>query len=167
MDFVLVTATKSNSRQRAERTSEPQLVARATPPTSNAAVSAPDRPRASTPATQDVFRPQSNNAPRSLAGVDRRWSARAKVEKLGWIAIASREEPVTCTVCNVSKYGAMLEFATADAIGSPRDRQTDTFVLVWLTNRVRSEATCTVRWRSGKLIGVNFAGPVRTMVDRR
>lgn len=175
MDFVLV--TPPSSRLRKDQPAAPAQAA----PVAQVAAQAPQPPRptpsmvarpaatsaAATTAAQDVFRAADPAKPQGLAGVNRRWSPRASVEKPGWIGLANRDEPVPCTVCNASKHGAMIELATADAIGRPSDRLTDTFVLVWLNNRVRSEATCTVRWRSAKLLGVNFIGPVRTTVDRR
>lgn len=163
MDFVLASPTSSRLRSVAA----PET--RTSTPTSRPAPAARVvEPAASKPSTaQDVFQKKVEPQPRGLAGVDRRWSPRTKLGKSGWIGVAHREEPVACTVCDISKHGAMLELATIDALGRPSERHCDTFVLVWMTNRVRSEATCTVRWRSAKFIGVNFAGPVRTSVDRR
>lgn len=158
MDFVLVNPTSKRLSPEGAASSAP---VERTPPTHTPTSTAPPG------ATPDVFRSTPVSKPQGLAGVDRRWSPRTKIEKPGWIAIASRDEPVACTVSNVSKHGAMLELAAGDTLGGPGDRHSATFVLVWLTNRVRSEATCTMRWRNGRLLGINFVGPVRTMVDRR
>jgi hypothetical protein len=90
--------------------------------------------------------------------INKRWSARAPVFKPGTIGCAGRD-PVTCTVLNLSKFGALIEVEHAIA--------SDAFVLVFTNNRVRSEVNCIVRWRNGARVGVHFAGPIRTTVDAR
>ena len=75
---------------------------------------------------------------------------------------AGLETPVTCVVRDISKYGAQIE-ATSELSGP----LPDCFTLVFYNNRIRSEASCVVRWRSQGRMGVCFAGPVKTSVDRR
>lgn len=90
--------------------------------------------------------------------INKRWSERAQVIKSGTIGLDGRD-PIACVVLNLSKFGALLE--VADAMAS------DAFVLVFTNNRVRSEVSCTVRWRNGSRMGVHFVGAIRTTVDAR
>lgn len=114
---------------------------------------------------QDVFKTSASPKPSTLTGADRRWSERVGVGKAGWIGAANLEVPISCKVCNASKHGALLEID--DAHARLPDKTLAALTLVWLSNRIRSEANCTVRWRDGHRIGVSFIGPVRTMVERR
>ncbi len=118
-------------------------------------------------ANQDIFRSSPEAKPNSLSGVDRRWSQRVSIGKAGWLAAANLDGPVSCKVCNTSKHGALLELDRADAIGKLSDKPLATVTLVWLNNRIRSEANCTIRWRNRRLLGVSFIGPVRTTLERR
>jgi len=116
---------------------------------------------------QDVFKTSASPKPSTLTGTDRRWSKRVSTANAGWIGATNLEAPVSCKVCNTSKHGALLEVDDAHALGRVTDKALATLTLVWLNNRIRSEANCTVRWRNKRLVGVSFIGPVRTMVERR
>jgi PilZ domain len=93
---------------------------------------------------------------------NRRWSPRSVLDKVGSIGLQSGEAVVSCLVRDISRQGALLALADADSAALP-----DCFVLVFFNNRTRCEANCVIRWRRDGRVGVCFAGPVHTTVDRR
>jgi hypothetical protein len=132
---------------------------------------------ASAPAAPPLRRPvihqQAASPPRAMAHrqtpaampaialKNRRWSQRSVFNKTGVIGADALGQPLQCTVLDISKNGAQLE-PVSGAQALP-----ECFILVFYTNRIRSEANCVVRWRAGNKVGVCFAGPVRTCVERR
>lgn len=156
MKFILVSPPKGATRK-ADKTAASAAAAQAVP--ASVKLQSPT-------STADVFTRATTAIANTLTGANRRWTPRADLNRTGWISGSSLSEPVKCTVCNTSKHGAMLELA-ANGANSSSDAIPNLLTLVWVSGRVRSEANCTVRWRSRTIIGVNFIGPVRTSLDRR
>lgn len=166
MDFVLVKPPSTRFR-RENPVARDAAVINPTKPAPQPAAAFDTASIAAMKAAQDVFGLGAAATTTGLTGVNRRWSERALVNKQGWISVPNRDDPLGCIVRNSSKHGALIELPDVEALARPSDKVTDTFTLVWLSNRVRSEANCTVRWRSKKLVGINFVGPIRTTLDRR
>jgi hypothetical protein len=79
---------------------------------------------------------------------DRRGGRRARTLKGGRIVFNGGYSSFECTIRNLSDSGALLKFG--DVLGIPNH-----FELETETGRPRRK--CTVRWRSGTLIGVSFS----------
>jgi len=92
---------------------------------------------------------------------DRRWSQRERIERSGTITVEEGAPEIACRLCDISRYGALIELDLEAAVALP-----NLFRLVFVTNRIRSEADCQLRWRRDGQIGVSFEGPVRTTVQR-
>ena len=108
-----------------------------------------------------VLTPDRRIARRDVTRADRRWSQRERIERAGTITIEDSGQDISCRLSDISRFGALieLEFEAAEALPGQ-------FRLVFVSNRVRSEADCQLRWRRGSQIGVSFEGPVRTTVQR-
>jgi hypothetical protein len=78
---------------------------------------------------------------------ERRRGRRARTLKGGRIVFNGGYSSFECTIRNLSDSGALLKFG--DVLGIPNH-----FELETETGRARRK--CTVRWRSGTLIGVSF-----------
>jgi hypothetical protein len=92
---------------------------------------------------------------------NRRWTRRERIDRTGYVSMDDSGARVACRVSDISQFGAMIELSPDHA------RQlSDTFVLVFYAGRIRSEVDCVLRWRKDGQVGLSFAGPVRSMVDR-
>lgn len=108
-----------------------------------------------------VLTPDRRVARRDVTRADRRWSQREKIERSGTITVEEGGPDIACRLCDISRFGALIELDIEAAQALPAF-----FRLVFVTNRIRSEADCQLRWRRGGQIGVSFEGPVRTTVQR-
>jgi hypothetical protein len=101
-------------------------------------------------------------APHAAPDRNRRWSPRTAFGKPGVIGSSGSAAPINCTVGDISRQGALLELDPASGTCIP-----DCFVLVFYNRRTRCEVNCVVRWQRDGKVGVCFAGPVHSTVDRR
>jgi hypothetical protein len=108
--------------------------------------------------------PLARQVPLSIQSVktasNRRWSPRESFHKDG--TIGSGEVVHRCVMRDLSKTGALLQVAVGVGGQVP-----SVFTLVFQNGRIRSEVSCSVRWRKGNQLGVSFIGPIQSKVARQ
>jgi hypothetical protein len=89
---------------------------------------------------------------------DKQRAPRRRVLKAGIIAFNDRHSTLPCTVRNVSDTGALIRMP--GGLSPP-----DTFDLIIELDGL--EANCTVMWRKGEDVGVQFNEPTRRIAPKR
>jgi hypothetical protein len=103
-------------------------------------------------------------APESSKTSDRRWAYRKPTETPGYIGHAKNPNGVRCVVRNTSSSGALVEVCSgSDRYSNPADEVPDRLTLVFVSYKERTEVACAVMRRSGRMLGVRYIGPFRTI----
>ena len=95
---------------------------------------------------------------------DRRWAFRKRTEMPGYIGHSKNPQGVRCIVRNTSSSGALIEVcAGSDRYSNPADAIPDQLTLVFVSYKERSEVACAVMRRAGRMLGVRYIGPFRSV----
>ena len=94
---------------------------------------------------------------------DRRWALRKASDMPGYIGHSKNPQGVRCIVRNTSSSGALVEVcAGSDRYANPADGVPDQLTLVFISYKERTEVSCTVMRRTGRMLGVRYVGPFRS-----
>ena len=105
----------------------------------------------------------ARSAPSAATKSDRRWALRKRTDMPGMIGHAKNPQGLRCIVRNTSSSGALIEVSgSSDRFSNPAEDIPNEITLVFVSYKERTEVSCVVMRRAGRMFGVRYVGPFRS-----